>query len=241
MRIRSRALIFTSIWLVPYPVSLDDTGFIFYPILWFVRFAMCCKSPLYYPCTFNNDFREYFPTTIYYIHEPRVQIICSYTIVSHMENSPSPIPPILDGIRILVDNLVDEGLLGGQLSTQYVVVLCFLRRWFHPGKYTSSLLTFLEFRKRNSWIMEKAVPILHPPQLIIISRLIMILKPPDSSCSICFTPYLTILTEEEMALAMDSPAHAAEELGVTKLSQPWQCGHLFCRREWGRQLELFTW
>lgn len=45
-----------------------------------------------------------------------------------MENSPSPIPPILDGIRILVDNLVDEGLLGGQLSTQYVVVLCFLRR-----------------------------------------------------------------------------------------------------------------
>ena len=44
-------------------------------------------------------------------------------------------------------------------------------------------------------------------------------------------PYLTILTEEEMALAMDSPAHPSEELGVTKLSQPWQCGHLFCRRE----------
>jgi len=53
----------------------------------------------------------------------------------------------------------------------------------------------------------------------------------DSNCSICFTPYLTILTEEEMALAMDSPAHPVEELGVTKLSQSWQCGHLFCRRD----------
>jgi len=45
-----------------------------------------------------------------------------------MENSPNPIPPILDGFRIFVDDLVDEGLLGGQLSTQYVVVMYFLRR-----------------------------------------------------------------------------------------------------------------
>jgi hypothetical protein len=66
----------------------------------------------------------------------------------------------------------------------------------------------------------------------------MTLAPSDSSCSICFTPYLTILTEEEMALAMDSPAHPAEELGVTKLSHSWQCGHLFCRREWVLPLEL---
>ncbi|PPQ94962.1 hypothetical protein CVT25_003934 [Psilocybe cyanescens] len=53
----------------------------------------------------------------------------------------------------------------------------------------------------------------------------------DSSCPICINPYLTILTEEEMAHAMDSPAHPIEELGVTKLNQPWQCGHIFCRRD----------
>jgi hypothetical protein len=45
-----------------------------------------------------------------------------------MENSPTPIPPILDGLGIFVDDLVDEGFLVGQLSTQYVVVLCFLQR-----------------------------------------------------------------------------------------------------------------
>lgn len=32
-----------------------------------------------------------------------------------------------------------------------------------------------------------------------------------------------------MAAAMDSPAHAAEELGVTKLAAT--CGHVFCRKE----------
>lgn len=31
-----------------------------------------------------------------------------------------------------------------------------------------------------------------------------------------------------MALALDSPAHPVEELGVTKLAQ---CGHLFCIKE----------
>ena len=44
-----------------------------------------------------------------------------------MENLRSPISPILDGFRTIFDNLVDEGLLGGQLSAQYVVVLCSLR------------------------------------------------------------------------------------------------------------------
>uniref|UniRef100_A0A8H7Y1X7 RING-type domain-containing protein n=1 Tax=Psilocybe cubensis TaxID=181762 RepID=A0A8H7Y1X7_PSICU len=53
----------------------------------------------------------------------------------------------------------------------------------------------------------------------------------DSSCPICMTPYLAILAEEETAHAMDSPAHPVEELGVTKLDRPWQCGHIFCRRE----------
>ncbi|KAF8076342.1 hypothetical protein FPV67DRAFT_412463 [Lyophyllum atratum] len=53
----------------------------------------------------------------------------------------------------------------------------------------------------------------------------------DSPCPICLTPYLAIIAEEEMALAMDSPAHPVEELGVTRLSRPWQCGHVFCRRD----------
>ncbi|TFK43572.1 hypothetical protein BDQ12DRAFT_675192 [Crucibulum laeve] len=53
----------------------------------------------------------------------------------------------------------------------------------------------------------------------------------ESPCPICFTSYLALLSEEETALAMDSPAHPAEELGVTRLSQAWQCGHLFCRRD----------
>jgi len=42
---------------------------------------------------------------------------------------------------------------------------------------------------------------------------------------------LAIFAEEEMAGVMDSPAHPTEELGVTILSQPWQCGHVFCRRD----------
>ena len=37
-----------------------------------------------------------------------------------------------------------------------------------------------------------------------------------------------ILTEEEMALAMDTPAHPIEDLGVTRLGK---CGHLFCVKE----------
>ncbi|PPR06590.1 hypothetical protein CVT24_001771 [Panaeolus cyanescens] len=53
----------------------------------------------------------------------------------------------------------------------------------------------------------------------------------DASCPICLTSYLAILAESEMAEAMDSPAHPIEELGVTRLSQPWQCGHMFCRRD----------
>ncbi|KIM46225.1 hypothetical protein M413DRAFT_441298 [Hebeloma cylindrosporum] len=113
-----------------------------------------------------------------------------------MENSPAPIPrlPILDGLRFLVDDLMDEDLLGRRLPTQQV----------------QKLLANL--------------PRIHEKELVDMGE-------SDSSCSICFAPYLTILTEEEMALAMDSPAHPAEELGVTKLSQAWQCGHLFCRRD----------
>lgn len=52
----------------------------------------------------------------------------------------------------------------------------------------------------------------------------------DSSCPVCIVPFMAILSEEEMALAMDSPAYAAEELGVTKLDKT--CGHVFCRKEY---------
>ena len=37
-----------------------------------------------------------------------------------------------------------------------------------------------------------------------------------------------LVTEEEMALAMDSPATPVQSLGVTKLET---CGHIFCRKE----------
>lgn len=53
----------------------------------------------------------------------------------------------------------------------------------------------------------------------------------ENSCPICFTPYLSLIAEEEMAWAMESPAHPADTIGVTKLSQPWQCGHMFCKRD----------
>jgi hypothetical protein len=54
-------------------------------------------------------------------------------------------------------------------------------------------------------------------------------SPPDASCPICFTQLLAILTEEEIAIAMDSPAHPIDELGVTRLKDT--CGHVFCRKE----------
>ncbi|KIY73766.1 hypothetical protein CYLTODRAFT_416787 [Cylindrobasidium torrendii FP15055 ss-10] len=56
----------------------------------------------------------------------------------------------------------------------------------------------------------------------------------DSICAICLTPFLALLSEEEVAVAMDSPAHPLEELGVARLSKDWQCGHLFCRRDISR-------
>ncbi|KAJ7179990.1 hypothetical protein C8R43DRAFT_384296 [Mycena crocata] len=59
----------------------------------------------------------------------------------------------------------------------------------------------------------------------------------DSLCPICFTPFAAILAEEETALAMDSPAYPADQLGVTKLAETWQCGHLFCRRDISRWIQ----
>jgi hypothetical protein len=56
----------------------------------------------------------------------------------------------------------------------------------------------------------------------------------DSLCPICLNLLNVILEEEQVAIAMDSPAYPIEDLGVTMLSQTWQCGHIFCRRELGR-------
>ena len=56
--------------------------------------------------------------------------------------------------------------------------------------------------------------------------------PSESVCPICYNTLLAILSEEETAIAMDSPAHPIEELGVTRLAADWQCGHIFCRREY---------
>ncbi|KAI0632102.1 hypothetical protein C8Q77DRAFT_1158773 [Trametes polyzona] len=58
----------------------------------------------------------------------------------------------------------------------------------------------------------------------------------DSTCPICLTSLLALLAEEEMALAMDSPAHPVEELGVTRLAQT--CGHIFCRKELSTSLAV---
>lgn len=60
------------------------------------------------------------------------------------------------------------------------------------------------------------------------TELALILEIIDSSCPICLNSLLTIVTEEEMALAMDSPATPVQSLGVTKLET---CGHIFCRKE----------
>ncbi|KAL1739043.1 hypothetical protein HDZ31DRAFT_50028 [Schizophyllum fasciatum] len=53
----------------------------------------------------------------------------------------------------------------------------------------------------------------------------------DAVCPICYNTLLAVLAEEEMATAMESPAHPIEELGVTRLAADWQCGHVFCRRD----------
>jgi len=51
----------------------------------------------------------------------------------------------------------------------------------------------------------------------------------DESCPICYNTFMSSIAEEEMAVAMDSPAVASQHLGVTRLSGT--CGHAFCRKE----------
>ncbi|KAJ3876620.1 hypothetical protein F5051DRAFT_29229 [Lentinula edodes] len=56
----------------------------------------------------------------------------------------------------------------------------------------------------------------------------------DSVCPICFLPLTTLLAEEKTGLAMDSPAYPIEELGIIRLAEPYQCNHIFCRRDISR-------
>jgi len=77
----------------------------------------------------------------------------------------------------------------------------------------------------------------HRPFTLNISTVLNICaSDKDTTCPVCITPLPAIIAEEEIAQAMESPAHAFEEMGVTRL---WiedreegkrGCGHLFCRR-----------
>lgn len=51
----------------------------------------------------------------------------------------------------------------------------------------------------------------------------------DDTCAVCQESFHAIIATEEMALAMDSPAVAVEELGVVRLPG---CQHIFCRKEY---------
>ncbi|KAF7433397.1 hypothetical protein PC9H_005347 [Pleurotus ostreatus] len=77
----------------------------------------------------------------------------------------------------------------------------------------------------------KGLPTLTESQIISLGHKGGFPRLIDSVCGICLNTFLAILAEQEMAEAMDSPTYAVEELGVTRLSQEWQCGHLFCRKD----------
>ncbi|KLO14959.1 hypothetical protein SCHPADRAFT_939094 [Schizopora paradoxa] len=51
----------------------------------------------------------------------------------------------------------------------------------------------------------------------------------DSFCPICYNTFGAILAEAELASALDTPAVAAQHLGVTRLAET--CGHVFCRKD----------
>jgi len=51
----------------------------------------------------------------------------------------------------------------------------------------------------------------------------------DSFCPICYNTFGAITAEAELASAMDTPAVAAQHLGVTRLAET--CGHVFCRKD----------
>ncbi|RPD62408.1 hypothetical protein L226DRAFT_611018 [Lentinus tigrinus ALCF2SS1-7] len=81
-----------------------------------------------------------------------------------------------------------------------------------------------EMRQRSSQLDDfaSALPKVTESQLAALGQ-------SDGTCPICLTSLLAILAEEETAIAMDSPAHPIEELGVTRLAHT--CGHIFCRKD----------
>ncbi|KAI5124963.1 hypothetical protein M0805_007389 [Coniferiporia weirii] len=87
-----------------------------------------------------------------------------------------------------------------------------------PSSPHSSLTTAVSRRKE----FINGLPVLTEDDLTRLDQ-------KDSCCPICFTSFLAVLASEEMAHAMDSPANAIEDLGVTRLANT--CGHLFCRKD----------
>ncbi|CDZ97322.1 Zinc finger, RING-type [Phaffia rhodozyma] len=51
----------------------------------------------------------------------------------------------------------------------------------------------------------------------------------DDACAICQTPYKILLHEEELNLALDSPAVSTDNLGIVQIGS--ECRHFFCRRD----------
>jgi hypothetical protein len=100
----------------------------------------------------------------------------------------------------------------------------------HPAKQRISSRVYQGWQGMNSYNINKKVNIyLHQMTVHRVDK-----SNSDSLCPICLNLLNVILEEEQVAIAMDSPAYPIEDLGVTMLSQTWQCGHIFCRRELGR-------
>ncbi|TDL29526.1 hypothetical protein BD410DRAFT_27070 [Rickenella mellea] len=77
-------------------------------------------------------------------------------------------------------------------------------------------------REPKRKLLLDSLPVLKEDDLVVFEQ-------HDSSCPICLTPFQVLLVTEEMALAMDSPAFASHDLGVTRLADT--CGHHFCRKD----------
>ncbi|EIN10924.1 hypothetical protein PUNSTDRAFT_43667 [Punctularia strigosozonata HHB-11173 SS5] len=56
----------------------------------------------------------------------------------------------------------------------------------------------------------------------------------DSSCPICLIPFSAVIAEEETASAMESPAYADQDMGVTRLKNvvEGEAGHLEVDCDW---------
>ncbi|KAF5393576.1 hypothetical protein D9757_000062 [Collybiopsis confluens] len=102
---------------------------------------------------------------------------------------------------------------------------------FDPNELRDVVLEFLNVNQTPGGLSQPDVDkiISGLPQLT--EKQVVQLGHQESVCPICFVPLLALLAEEETAIAMDSPAHPMESLGVTRLAEPLQCNHIFCRRD----------